>query len=139
MAGRYPIERELGRGGMAVVFLAQDRKHDRHVVLKVLRPEVSMTLGAQRFLREVRIAAKLSHPHIVTLIDSDEVDGFLFSVMAYVEGESLRERLVREGRLSVGATSCGRWRAPSTTRTVATWCTGTSSPRTSSCAATPRS
>jgi serine/threonine protein kinase/tetratricopeptide (TPR) repeat protein len=103
MAGRYPIERELGRGGMAVVFLAQDRKHDRHVVLKVLRPEVSMTLGAQRFLREVRIAAKLSHPHIVTLIDSDEVDGFLFSVMAYVEGESLRERLVREGRLSVGA------------------------------------
>jgi serine/threonine-protein kinase len=82
IAGRYPIERELGRGGMAVVFLAQDRKHDRHVVLKVLRPEVSMTLGAQRFLREVRIAAKLSHPHIVTLIDSDEVDGFLFSVMA---------------------------------------------------------
>jgi len=103
VADRYEIERELGRGGMAVVFLALDRKHDRPVVLKVLRPEVSMTLGAHRFLREVRIAARLSHPHVVTLIDSDEVDGFLFSVMAYVEGESLRDRLVREGRLSLGA------------------------------------
>ncbi|UCF40702.1 MAG: protein kinase [Gemmatimonadota bacterium] len=103
VADRYEIERELGRGGMAVVFLALDRKHDRPVVLKVLRPEVSMTLGAHRFLREVRIAARLSHPHVVTLIDSDEIDGFLFSVMAYVEGESLRDRLVREGRLSLGA------------------------------------
>jgi predicted Ser/Thr protein kinase len=103
ISDRYEIERELGRGGMAVVFLALDRKHNRPVVLKVLRPEVSMTLGAQRFLREVSIAAKLSHPHVVTLIDSDEIEGFLFSVMAYVEGESLRERLVREGSLELGA------------------------------------
>ncbi len=98
---QFAIERELGRGGMAVVFLARDRKLDRAVVLKVLRPEVSVSLGAQRFVREVRIAAKLSHPHIVTLIDSGECEGFLYSVMAYVEGESLRERLVREGRLSL--------------------------------------
>ena len=99
LAGRYTIERELGRGGMATVYLARDVKHDRPVALKVLRPELAAILGAERFLREIRLTAQLQHPHILTLIDSGEADGFLYYVMPYVAGESLRQRLEREGQL----------------------------------------
>jgi len=101
LADRYTIERELGRGGMAVVFLAQDRKLDRQVAVKVMRPELAASLGGERFLREIEIAAKLTHPNILGVHDCGEVDGVLYYVMPYVEGESLRERLDREGRLSV--------------------------------------
>src|SRR5438067_9618644 len=99
LAGRYTIERELGRGGMATVYLTRDLKHDRPVALKVLRPELAAVLGAERFLREIRLTAQLQHPHILTLIDSGAADGFLYYVMPYVEGESLRQRLEREGQL----------------------------------------
>ena len=78
LAGRYTIERELGRGGMATVYLARDLKHDRPVALKVLRPELAAVLGAERFLREIRLTAQLQHPHILTLIDSGEADGILY-------------------------------------------------------------
>src|SRR5829696_7121333 len=97
----YAIDRELGRGGMATVYLAQDVKHDRLVALKVLHSEVAESLGADRFLREIRTAARLNHPHILPLFDSGAVDGFLYYVMPYVEGESLRERLDRDRKLSV--------------------------------------
>ncbi len=97
LAGRYAIERELGRGGMATVFAARDLKHDRPVALKVLRPELH--LGAERFLQEIRVTAQLQHPHIVPLFDSGEADGLLFYVMPLVEGESLRDRLQREHQL----------------------------------------
>jgi eukaryotic-like serine/threonine-protein kinase len=96
---RYTIERELGHGGMAHVFLAEDRKHRRHVAVKVLRPELAAVIGPDRFLREIEIAAKLTHPHILALYDSGEADGLLYYVMPYVEGESLRERLTREQQL----------------------------------------
>src|SRR2546426_6198253 len=99
LAGRYTIERELGRGGMATVYLARDLKHDRLVAVKVLRPELAAVLGAERFLREIRLTAQLQHPHILTLIDSGEADGFLYYVMPYVEGESLRQHLEREAQL----------------------------------------
>jgi serine/threonine-protein kinase len=98
---RYALERELGRGGMATVFLAADRKHNRQVAIKVLHPELSVTLGAERFLREIQIEARLNHPHILPLHDSGQADGILFYVMPYVEGESLRDRLKREGPLPV--------------------------------------
>src|SRR3989449_2515850 len=84
---------------MATVYLARDVKHDRPVALKVLRPELAAVVGAERFLREIRLTAQLQHPHILTLIDSGEADGFLYYVMPYVEGESLRQRLEREGQL----------------------------------------
>ncbi len=99
LAGRYTIERELGHGGMALVFLAQDLKHHRPVAIKVLRPELAAALGAERFLREIETAARLNHPHILPLHDSGEADGFLYYVMPYVEGESLRDRLTREQQL----------------------------------------
>src|SRR5438132_10037117 len=99
LSDRYTIERELGRGGMATVYLAHDRKHHRQVAIKVLNPELAGALGPERFLREIEIAARLNHPHILALIDSGEADGFLYYVMPYVEGESLRERLKREGQL----------------------------------------
>src|SRR5436853_3583024 len=99
LAGRYTIERGLCRGGMATVYLARDLKHDRPVALKVLRPELAAVLGAERFLREIRVTGQLQHPHILTLIDSGEADGFLASVMPYVEGGSLRQRLEKEGQL----------------------------------------
>jgi tetratricopeptide (TPR) repeat protein len=99
LTGRYTIERELGRGGMATVYLARDLRHDRPVALKVLRPELAAVLGAERFLREIRLTAQLQHPHILTLIDSGEAGGFLYYVMPYVEGQSLRQRLEREGQL----------------------------------------
>ncbi len=102
ISDRYAIERELGRGGMAIVFLAQDLKHGRPVAIKVLRPELAATLGAERFLREIDTAARLNHPHIVPLYDSGDADGLLYYVMPYVEGESLRDRITRQGTLSLG-------------------------------------
>jgi serine/threonine protein kinase/Tfp pilus assembly protein PilF len=97
----YTIDRELGRGGMATVYLAQDCKHERLVALKVLHPDLAATLGPERFLREIKLAARLNHPHILPLHDSGEADGFLYYVMPYVEGESLRERLDRERQLPI--------------------------------------
>ena len=99
LADRYTIERELGRGGMATVYLAEDKKHGRQVAIKVLRPDLAASLGAERFLREIGIAARLSHPYIVSLIDSGEATGLLYYVSPYVPGGSLRDRLQREGRL----------------------------------------
>jgi TolB-like protein/tRNA A-37 threonylcarbamoyl transferase component Bud32/Flp pilus assembly protein TadD len=99
LADRYALQRELGRGGMATVYLAQDLKHERRVALKVLRPELAAMLGPERFLREVRISAQMTHPHILPLHDSGNVDGFLYYVMPYVDGESLRDRLNREKQL----------------------------------------
>jgi len=101
LADRYDVEREVGRGGMATVFLAQDQRHRRPVALKVLHPQLAVSLGPDRFLREIQIAAKLQHPHIVPLYDSGQAGDFLYYVMPYVEGESLRQRLEREQRLPV--------------------------------------
>ena len=101
VADRYRIVRELGRGGMGLVFLAQDLKHGRHVALKILRPELAQSLGVDRFLREIRISAQLNHPNILTLIDSGSADGFMYYVLPFVEGESLRDRLARERHLPV--------------------------------------
>ena len=97
--GRYTIGREIGRGGMAIVYLARDLRHGRDVALKVLRPELAATLGPDRFLQEIRLAAGLAHPHILPLHDSGEADGCLFYVMPFVPGESLRDRLERDGQL----------------------------------------
>ena len=101
LADRYRIERELGAGGMATVYLAHDVRHDRRVALKVLRPELSAILGGERFLAEIKTTANLQHPHILSLFDSGEADGLVFYVMPYVEGESLRDRLTREKQLPV--------------------------------------
>jgi serine/threonine protein kinase len=101
LGGRYHVERELGVGGMATVYLARDVKHDRHVAIKVMRPELVHSLGPERFLREIHIVARLQHPHILGLIDSGESDGILYYVMPYVAGESLRTRLAREGELPI--------------------------------------
>jgi eukaryotic-like serine/threonine-protein kinase len=101
LADRYAIERELGRGGMATVYLALDRKHERRVAIKVLRPELAVAFGADRFLREISIAARLSHPHLLPLLDSGEAAGLLYYVAPYVPGGSLRDRLQREHRLSI--------------------------------------
>lgn len=98
---RYSIQREIGRGGMAVVFLADDRKHDRKVALKVLDPDLVGKVAADRFHREIQVVARLQHPHILPLFDSGEADGLFFYVMPYVEGESLRDRLDRKGVLDV--------------------------------------
>src|SRR5436309_7321816 len=99
LAERYTIERELGRGGMATVYLARDLRHGRLVAIKVLRPEIAAALGPERFLREIELAARLTHPHILPLHDSGTAQGSLYYVMPYVEGETLRERLEREGQL----------------------------------------
>jgi hypothetical protein len=101
IAERYPIERPIGRGGMAAVYLARDLKHGRPVALKVLHPELAAGIGTERFLREIQIEANLQHPHILPLHDSGEADGFLYYVMPYVSGESLRQRLDREGALPI--------------------------------------
>ena len=101
MSDRYDIESELGAGGMATVYLASDLKHDRNVAVKVLKPELSAVIGGERFLAEIRTTANLQHPHILPLFDSGEADGLLYYVMPYVEGESLHERLEREGTLPV--------------------------------------
>ena len=101
LADSYRIERELGQGGMATVYLAEDLKHKRHVALKVLRPELAAALGAERFLHEIRVTSRLQHPNILPLFDSGEAGGFLYYVMPYVEGETLRSRIDRERQLSV--------------------------------------
>jgi serine/threonine-protein kinase len=105
LADRYRIERELGQGGMATVYLAEDLKHHRKVAVKVLKPELAQALGPERFLREIEIAAGLTHPHILPVHDSGEAAGFLYYVMPYVAGESLRERLAREGALPIPETA----------------------------------
>ncbi|MEP7325879.1 MAG: serine/threonine-protein kinase, partial [Gemmatimonadota bacterium] len=101
LADRYTLERELGQGGMATVYLARDLKHDRQVAIKVLRPELAAALGPERFLREIRLAAQLRHPHILGLFDSGEAGGLLWYAMPYVPGESLRDRIEREQQLPV--------------------------------------
>jgi serine/threonine protein kinase len=101
LAERYYVEGRLGSGGMAVVYRARDLRHERRVAIKVLRPELASVVAAERFLREIKLTAGLSHPHILPLLDSGEADGHLYYVMPYVEGESLRERLNREKQLSV--------------------------------------
>ena len=101
LADRYTLDREIGRGGMATVYLAEETKHSRQVAIKVLKPELAATLGAERFLREIGIAARLSHPHLVPLIDSGDAGGLLYYVSSYMPGGSLRERLQREGTLPV--------------------------------------
>ncbi|HJR15764.1 MAG TPA: protein kinase [Gemmatimonadales bacterium] len=98
---RYMLKRELGRGGMATVYLAHDRKHDRSVALKILHPELAATLGPERFLREIKLTARLDHPHILPVLDSGEAVGQLWYTMPYVEGESLRNRMMRETQLPV--------------------------------------
>ncbi len=101
LSDRYAIERELGSGGMATVYLAEDLKHNRQVAVKVFRPAVGTLLGTERFLREIGIAARLQHPHILPLHDSGSADGLLYYVMPYVEGESLADRLRREGPVTL--------------------------------------
>jgi serine/threonine-protein kinase len=101
LAGRYAVERELGRGGMATVYFAQDIKHQRAVAIKVLDPDLAHAVGAERFLREIEIAGRLQHPHILPLYDSGSANGLLFYVMPYVEGETLRSRLDREKQISI--------------------------------------
>ena len=101
LAERYVIERELGQGGMATVYLAHDVKHERQVALKVLRPELAAVIGAERFLQEIKVTANLQHSHILPLYDSGAADSFLYYVMPYVEGETLRTRLDREKQLGV--------------------------------------
>jgi serine/threonine-protein kinase len=123
LADRYRLERELGQGGMATVYLAHDLKHDRQVAIKVLRPELAAVIGAERFLSEIKTTANLQHPHILPLFDSGRTGGradgrsddFLFYVMPYIEGESLRDRLNREKQLPV--TEAVRIAATSSRRT----------------------
>ena len=102
LAARYKLQRELGQGGMARVFLAHDLKYERAVAVKVLRPELAAEVGPARFLREIQIAARLHHPHILPLYDSDQTDGLVYYVMPYIEGETLRHRLNRERQLPIG-------------------------------------
>jgi serine/threonine-protein kinase len=101
LADQYRLERELGQGGMATVYLAEDLRHGRKVAIKVLRPELAAVIGAERFLREIKTIATLQHPHILGLIDSGEVEGAAYYVMPFVEGESLRDRLDREKQLPI--------------------------------------
>ncbi|MGD8727084.1 MAG: protein kinase [Gemmatimonadales bacterium] len=102
LADRYTIEREIGSGGMATVYLAEDLKHHRKVAIKVLRADLAATLGPERFLREIEVAAQLQHPHVLPLHDSGEADGFLYYVMPFVDGQSLRDKLAKEGELPIG-------------------------------------
>ena len=101
LAGRYRIERELGQGGMAIVYAAEDLRHRRQVAIKVLRSDAGTELGGERFLREIEIASGLRHPHIIPLYDSGEADGLLFYVMPLVEGEALRALIDRERQLPI--------------------------------------
>ena len=104
LADRYTIERKIGQGGMAAVYLAHDLRHDRRVALKVLDPELTSAIGAERFLREIRMTGQLTHPHILPMYDSDTAGGLLFYTMPFVDGESLRDRLTRDGRFSLETT-----------------------------------
>src|SRR5262249_54277181 len=104
LSDRYRIERELGVGGMATVYLAEDVRHHRRVAVKVLHPELSAVVGPERFLKEIELTASLQHPHILPLFDSGSADGQLFYVMPFVEGETLRARLERERQLSIEET-----------------------------------
>ena len=101
LADRYAVDREIGAGGMATVYLARDLRHDRNVALKVLNPDLGAVLGVERFLAEIRVTANLQHPNLLPLFDSGEVEGLLYYVMPFVEGESLRSRLDREKQLPV--------------------------------------
>src|SRR5437868_10078618 len=101
LSDRYEVQKEIGRGGMATVYLARDLRHQRNVALKVLNPELGAVLGVERFLSEIRVTANLQHPNLLPLFDSGEAEGRLFYVMPYVEGESLRVRLERERQLRV--------------------------------------
>src|SRR6185503_19079285 len=101
LGNRYTIERQLGRGGTATVYLGRDLKNDREVAIKVFHPELTASIGGDRFEREIRLAAKLQHPHIMGLYDSGDAAGLLFYVMPFVKGESLRDRLEREGQLPI--------------------------------------
>src|SRR5690242_13290586 len=101
LAGRYRVERELGHGGMATVYLALDEQHDRQVALKVLHPDLAATLGSERFQREVKLAAKLQHPHILSVYDSGDAGGLLWYTMPFVQGETLRDRMSREGQFPI--------------------------------------
>jgi len=101
LADRYEVEREIGAGGMATVYLARDIRHDRHVALKLLNPELGAVLGVERFLAEIKVTANLQHPNLLPLFDSGAADGLLFYVMPFVEGESLRARLEREKQLPI--------------------------------------
>ncbi len=105
LADRYKIERHLGEGGMATVYLAEDLKHHRKVAVKVLRPELAAVLGAERFVKEIETTANLQHPNILPLYDSGEADSFLYYVMPFMEGDSLRDKLDREKQLGVEETS----------------------------------
>jgi serine/threonine protein kinase/Flp pilus assembly protein TadD len=104
IAGSYRVERELGRGGMATVYLGHDKRHNRRVAIKVLHPELSHSIGPDRFLREIELAARLNHPHIVPLFDSGNAEGFLYYVMPVIEGETLRDRLLRDGQIPLEET-----------------------------------
>ena len=101
LADRYQIERHLGEGGMANVYLAEDLKHKRKVAVKVLRPELAAVLGAERFVQEITTTANLQHPHILPLFDSGEADGFLYYVMPFIDGETVRDKLNRETQLGI--------------------------------------
>lgn len=101
VSDRYRVDRQIGAGGMATVFLAHDRKHDRRLAVKVLNDDLAATVGAERFLREVSLAARLSHPHVLPVYESGERNGLLFYFMPFIEGESLRDRLTREGQLPI--------------------------------------
>ncbi len=101
LADRYAVQHELGSGGMATVYLAEDLKHKRKVAVKVLRPELAAVLGAERFVQEITTTANLQHPHILPLHDSGDADGFLYYVMPYIEGENLRDKLNRETQFSI--------------------------------------
>ncbi len=101
LADHYAIAEEIGQGGMATVYLASDLKHDRLVAIKVLRPELAAVLGAERFVQEIKTTANLQHPHILPLFDSGEADSFLYYVMPYIEGETLRDKLTRETQFGI--------------------------------------
>ena len=101
LAGRYLLDRQLGQGGMATVYLAHDRKHGREVAIKILRADVAESLARERFLREIQLAARLSHPHILPLYDSGEADGVLYFVMPVMKGQTLRERMAADAPLSI--------------------------------------
>src|SRR5262245_10590869 len=108
---RYAVDREIGRGGMATVYLARDVRHNRKVALKVLNPELGAVLGVERFLSEIQVTANLQHPNLLPLFDSGEANGLLFYVMPYIEGESLRAKIMREKQLPIDealhiATAC---------------------------------